>query len=112
MKFVKLLTAAHVAGVLRHPHEGVLTVTDEDAQRLVDEEKIGEDVSSDFAGEDTSSLTEENAREASGQTGGEPLPNPHQSEVETDDPPHADAAPAAEDETPKPRRRKAAGEQE
>ena len=36
MKFVKLLTSAHVNGVLRHPDEGALHVTNEEAQRLFD----------------------------------------------------------------------------
>lgn len=47
MKFVKLLTSAHVNGVLRHPDEGALHVTNEEAQRLLDNE-VAEDVTDDF----------------------------------------------------------------
>ncbi|MEZ7273898.1 hypothetical protein NYF14_10555 [Sphingobium sp. 10 DY56-G10] len=47
MKFVKLLTSAHVNGVLRHSDEGVLHVTNEEAERLFDNE-TAEDVSADF----------------------------------------------------------------
>lgn len=47
MKFVKLLTSAHVNGVLRHPDEGALHVTNEEAQRLFDNE-TAEDVTADF----------------------------------------------------------------
>ena len=52
MKFIKLLTAAYVGGVLRHPHEGVLHVTNEDAKRVLDN-KAAEDVSADFSAEDS-----------------------------------------------------------
>lgn len=47
MKFVQLRTSAHVNGVLRHPHEGVLHITDDEAQRLFDNESA-DDVSADF----------------------------------------------------------------
>lgn len=47
MKFVKLRTSAHVNGVLRHPDEGVLHVTDEEAKRLFDNESA-DDVTADF----------------------------------------------------------------
>lgn len=50
MKFVKLLTSAHVNGVLRHPDEGALHLTDEEAKRLLDNE-VAEDVTDDFTGE-------------------------------------------------------------
>lgn len=59
MKFVKLLAPAHVAGRLRHPHEGVLPVSDDDARRLVDEEKLAEDVTADFADADTTGIVPE-----------------------------------------------------
>lgn len=48
MKFIKLTTAAHVNGVLRHPHEGVLHVTDEEAKRVI-ENDAAIDVSDDFS---------------------------------------------------------------
>ncbi|MCK0531457.1 hypothetical protein [Sphingobium agri] len=50
MKFVKLRTSAHVNGVLRHPDEGVLHVTNEDAERLFENE-TADDVSDDFDSE-------------------------------------------------------------
>lgn len=47
-KFVKLMTAVTVNGMLRHPHEGVLHLDDEEAQRLIDAEAAA-DVSGDFS---------------------------------------------------------------
>lgn len=47
MKFIKLITSAHVNGVLRHPHEGVLHVSDEEGQRVIDNDGAL-DVSEDF----------------------------------------------------------------
>ncbi|WP_375178048.1 hypothetical protein [Sphingobium yanoikuyae] len=47
MKFVKLRTSAHVNGVLRHPHEGVLHVTNDEAERLFENESA-DDVTADF----------------------------------------------------------------
>ncbi|NBB37649.1 hypothetical protein [Sphingobium yanoikuyae] len=47
MKFVKLRTSAHVNGELRHPHEGVLHVTNEEAERLFENESA-DDVTADF----------------------------------------------------------------
>lgn len=48
MKFIKLTTSAHVNGVLRHPHEGVLHVTNEEADRVI-ENGGAIDVSDDFS---------------------------------------------------------------
>ncbi|WP_145201383.1 hypothetical protein [Sphingobium sp. B2] len=48
MKFIKLTTAAHVNGVLRHPHEGVLHVSNEEAERVI-ENGGAIDVSDDFS---------------------------------------------------------------
>jgi hypothetical protein len=48
MKFIKLLSSAYVAGRLRHPHEGAIPVEDKEATRLVDDEKVAEDVTDDF----------------------------------------------------------------
>lgn len=48
MKFIKLTTSAHVNGVLRHPHEGVLHVTNDEAQRVIENDGA-EDVSADFS---------------------------------------------------------------
>jgi len=85
MKFVKLLTAAYVSGTLRHPHEGVLTVEDAEADRLVGD-KAAEDVSDDFSAKQERDATAQSITVASG---GAPAPapaNPHQAEVETDEP--------------------------
>lgn len=100
MKFVKLLTAAHVAGVLRHPHEGVLHVEDGEAERLLDD-KVAEDVTADFTAKQNREAPVETGSEADG-SDAEPPANPHQAEVETD-------APAS---TEKPARRKPAGDKE
>ena len=109
MKFVKLLTAAHVAGVLRHPHEGVLTVSDDDAKRLVEDEQIATDVSADFADQDTSSAVAETTQETAGGETPRPPANPHLWLVETDDPPQPAPEPATHT---KRARRQAAGDQE
>jgi hypothetical protein len=90
MKFVKLLIAAHVAGVLRHPHEGVLHVDDAEAERLVESE-VGEDVTADFTAKQNRDTPVEAGTEPSGSEA-ETSANPHQAEVATDAP--ADATPA------------------
>ena len=48
MAFITLTEPAHVGGILRHPHEGALEVTDEEAGRVVDNH-IAIDVTADFA---------------------------------------------------------------
>jgi hypothetical protein len=55
MKFLKLFSPAHIAGLLRHPHEGVRHVSDDDAARLL-AERVAEDVSADFATLDDHSI--------------------------------------------------------
>jgi hypothetical protein len=97
MKWIKLLTAARVNGTLRHPYEGVLHLEDAEAQRLLDE-KVGEDVSDDFADTDADAPAEHLT--ADKPTGGGGETHPHQSEV----------APAAEDKPVS--RRKAAADKE
>jgi hypothetical protein len=47
MKFVNLLGPAYVNGALRHPHEGSLHLSDEEAERLIKAE-LAEDVTDDF----------------------------------------------------------------
>lgn len=51
MKFITLLSSAYVAGRLRHPHEGAIPVEDVEARRLVDDEKVAEDVTEGFSAE-------------------------------------------------------------
>ena len=84
MKSIKLLTAAHVSGRLRHPHEGVLHVeNDEEAQRLIDAESA-EDVSADFPAKDLKDLSGESVVQTAGALEARALENPHQALVETD----------------------------
>jgi hypothetical protein len=47
MKFVNLLGPAYVNGQLRHPHEGALHLSNEEAKRLIDD-NLAEDVTDDF----------------------------------------------------------------
>lgn len=96
MKFIKLLTAAHVGGILRHPHEGVLHIDDEEAQRLLDD-KAGEDVSDDFTAKQDRETPVEAVTTVAAQTDAPAGSEPHQSEV----------APAASDDQPKPGRKAA-----
>jgi hypothetical protein len=101
MKFVKLLIAAHVAGVLRHPHEGVLHVEDDQAERLL-ADKAAEDVTDDF----TAKQNKETGVDAIAATGGAaataPSSEPHQSEV----------APQATNDAPKPKPARASASKE
>jgi hypothetical protein len=49
-KFVQLLTPAYVNGRMRHPHEGVLHLENDEADRLIETE-AGKDVTADFSAE-------------------------------------------------------------
>lgn len=100
MKFVKLITSAYVGGVLRHPHEGVLHIEDDEAKRLTDD-KVAEDVSDDFtAKQDRDAPAEQTTGPSADMTGDVELANPHQAEV----------APQAE-EPAKPARRRSASQE-
>lgn len=91
-KLIKLTTSATVSGRLRHPDEGVLHLTNDDAQRLLDD-KAGEDVTADFTAEQRKQIPVEAVTVKTGDNPAKlPDPHPHQSEV---------AVPAAE-EAPKP----------
>lgn len=80
MKFIALLTAAHVGGVLRHPHEGVLHVPDEEADRLIKVE-AATDVTDDFSDKENKAAPVEHiAAEGAGTEHADPS-EPHQSEV-------------------------------
>jgi hypothetical protein len=85
MKFVKLLTAAYVAGVLRHPHEGAIPVADAEAKRLVDSQ-VAEDATDGFSGEQIDEAQAEPITINAGGITSTPAENPHQAEVETDKP--------------------------
>lgn len=58
-KFVKLLAAAYVNGVLRNPHEGVLHLEDAEADRLIEVE-AAVDVTKDFSADDRNDVPVEN----------------------------------------------------
>ncbi len=80
MKMITLLTAAYVGGVLRHPHEGAIPVSDTDAGRMV-KDKVAEDVTDDFTDEQLAEVTPEAIAIASGAEAARPASNPHLSEV-------------------------------
>lgn len=48
MKYVTLLAPAHIAGQLRHPHDGAIEASDAEADRLISE-NLAKDVTDDFA---------------------------------------------------------------
>lgn len=50
MKHIRMLVAANVLGALRQPAEGVIPVSDEEAERLIDNQ-LAELVDDDDAGE-------------------------------------------------------------
>ena len=51
MKYVNLLAAAYVNGVMRQPHEGSIRLNDAEAKRLVDG-GLAKDVTEDFPADD------------------------------------------------------------
>lgn len=89
MKFITLISAAYVAGALRHPHEGAIPVSDEDAKRLVEVEKLAEDVTAGFTDKQLAEVPEEAISIASGPISAPEVDNPHLSQV---------AAPASDTE--------------
>ena len=97
MKFIALLAAAYVGGVLRHPHEGVIPVADDEAKRLVDD-KAAEDVTDGFTAEQIKAATPEPISAASGTIPADPPANPHQADAPPAPAKHAGRKPAAEKE--------------
>jgi hypothetical protein len=101
MKFIKLLNSAYIGGRLRHPHEGVLHLEDEDAQRVLDN-KDGEDVSADFAdNKDAKSATAERVSMAQPKVPADHEDHPHQAELDpgaTSDQPQTRRKPSASKE--------------
>lgn len=81
MKFITLLSAAYVGGVLRHPHEGSIPVSDADAKRLVEDEKLAKDDTDGFTEEQLAEVPEESITVASGTIPAADLANPHLSQV-------------------------------
>ena len=92
MKFITLLSAAYVGGVLRHPHEGSIPVSDADAKRLVEDDKLAEDVTDGFTNEQIAEVTGEAIAAPSSDLPASDLENPHLSQV--DPAPTPEAKPA------------------
>ena len=108
MKWIKLLTAAHIGGQLRHPHEGVVHLGDEEADRLI-AGGVGVDVSGDFTARQDRAPAE-TLEEATAGAEAAPAPaHPHQAEVAPQAVGEADAD--ATDETPTRRRKPAASKE-
>lgn len=95
MKFIKLLTAAYVSGVLRHPHEGSIPVDDKEAAKLV-KDVVAEDVTDGFSAAQIKDAIAESVTADSGRVPTPASPNPHQAEVETDTPTQPQGRKAAE----------------
>lgn len=81
MKIISLLGAAYVNGVLRHPHEGAIPVDDSEATRLIDDEALATDVTSDFTAAQIKGMTASTITVESGGITAPPTANPHQAEV-------------------------------
>lgn len=101
-KFITLLTAAHVGGLLRHPHEGVLHVADDEADRLI-ADQVATDVSADFTAKQDAQTPVDKIVAEPAETGDAEKGVPHQSQV---------APQEADEPEPKPKARKAAASKE
>ena len=97
MKMIALLSAAYAGGVLRHPHEGTVPVSDEEATRLV-ADGVGEDVTDGFTAEQLAEATPQAITVASGGEPAATTANPHLAEV-------APASQAAAEPVTKPTRK-------
>lgn len=80
MKFIALLFSAYVSGVLRHPHEGVLHVEDDEAARLF-ENKAAQDVTADFTSKQNKETPAESISAQAAVADEAPASTPHQSEI-------------------------------
>ena len=80
-KIITLLSAAYVGGVLRHPHEGSIPVSDADAKPLVHDEKLAEDVTDGFTEDQIAEMPDEPIAVSTGPVPSTDLSNPHLSEV-------------------------------
>lgn len=89
-KFIKLKGSAYVNGVLRHPHEGVLHLEDDEAKRLTDGD-LGEDVTADFNGLDAPI---ESISVRSGEEPSKRGENPHQADLTAPTKPGSKPAPS------------------
>jgi hypothetical protein len=80
-KIIALLGAAYIGGVLRHPHEGAIPVSDADAKRLVEEEKLAEDVTDGFSEEQIAEMPDAAVSVSTGPIAAPDVENPHLAEV-------------------------------
>ncbi len=80
-KIITLLSAAYVGGVLRHPHEGSIPVSDADAKRLVNDEKLAEDVTDGFTEDQIAEMPDESIAVETGPIPAASAENPHLAEV-------------------------------
>ncbi|HVJ02352.1 MAG TPA: hypothetical protein VM662_09230 [Sphingomonas sp.] len=79
-RMIKLITPVPVSGRLRYPHEGLLHLTADDAQRLLDDQ-AGEDVTGDFTAEQLKELPVEHVTVETGTGPAKEPPHRHQSEL-------------------------------
>lgn len=93
-KFISLLTAARVGGVLRHPHEGVLHVEDNEADRLI-ADNAAIDVSGDFTKKQDGDTPVDQIVAETPAPGDVGDGAPHQSEVAPQEADEKDAKPRA-----------------
>lgn len=80
-KIITLLSAAYVGGALRHPHEVSIPVSDADAKRLVEDEKLAEDVTDGFTEDQIAEMPDESITVETGPIPVEAVENPHLAEV-------------------------------
>jgi hypothetical protein len=99
MKYITLLSAAYIGGALRHPHEGTIPVSDNDAKRLVEDEKLAVDETEGFSKEQLAEVPEEAVTVASGPIAAPAIENPHLSQVAP--PPVPEPKPARKPASPK-----------
>jgi hypothetical protein len=79
-KMIKLLTPVPASGRLRYPHEGLIHLNADDAQRLLDD-KAGEDATGDFTADQLKDLPVEHITVVTGDTPTKEPPHRHQSET-------------------------------
>lgn len=79
-KMIKLLTPVPASGRLRYPHEGLIHLNADDAQRLLDDE-AGEDVTGDFTADQLKDLPVEHITVVTGDAPTKEQPHRHQSEI-------------------------------
>lgn len=91
-KMITLLSAAYVGGVLRHPHEGSIPVSEADRDRLVGEQQVAIDETDGFTDKQLESLPEEPISVDTGGVSSPAIENPHLSQVAPPPPPETKPA--------------------